>query len=101
MPRSSEFVAPKVPLRSASADSVAVIERDSGEMLGWSSRARLHHVHPGAIYLHLGRSYEVEQLDVQGRRAVVSRFDGDCTRGRRRRPRSTSSGARAALDRGS
>ncbi len=29
-------------------------------------------IHPGAVYLHLGRSYEVEQLDIDGRRAVVS-----------------------------
>jgi DEAD/DEAH box helicase domain-containing protein len=78
MPRSSEFVAAKVPLRSASADSVAVIERDSGEMLGLVEAERAFTtIHPGAIYLHLGRSYEVEQLDVRGRRAVVSRFDGD------------------------
>jgi DEAD/DEAH box helicase domain-containing protein len=78
MPRSSEFVAAKMPLRSASADSVAVIERDSGEMLGLVEAERAFTtIHPGAIYLHLGRSYEVEQLDVQGRRAVVSRFDGD------------------------
>jgi DEAD/DEAH box helicase domain-containing protein len=78
LPRSSEFVASKVPLRSASADSVAVIERDSGEMLGLVEAERAFTtVHPGAIYLHLGRSYEVEQLDVEGRRAIVSRFDGD------------------------
>ncbi len=78
MPRSSEFVASKVPLRSASADSVAVIERDSGEMLGLVEAERAFTtIHPGAIYLHLGRSYEVEQLDVAGRRAVVSRFDSD------------------------
>jgi DEAD/DEAH box helicase domain-containing protein len=78
LPRSSEFVAGKIPLRSASADSVAVIERDSGEMLGLVEAERAFTtIHPGAIYLHLGRSYEVEQLDVQGRRAVVSRFDGD------------------------
>jgi len=78
MPRSSEFVASKIALRSASADSVAVIERDSGEMLGLVEAERAFTtVHPGAIYLHLGRSYEVEQLDVAGRRAVVSRFDGD------------------------
>jgi DEAD/DEAH box helicase domain-containing protein len=78
MPRSSEFVAAKVPLRSASTDSVAVIERDSGEMLGLVEAERAFTtIHPGAIYLHLGRSYEVEQLDVKGRRAVVSRFDGD------------------------
>jgi DEAD/DEAH box helicase domain-containing protein len=78
LPRRSEFVASKIALRSASADSVAVIERDSGEMLGLVEAERAFTtIHPGAIYLHLGRSYEVEQLDVRGRRAVVSRFDGD------------------------
>ena len=34
-------------------------------------------VHPGAIYLHLGRSYEVAELDIESRRAIVSPFDGD------------------------
>ncbi len=78
LPRGSEFVAAKIPLRSASADSVAVIERDSGEMLGLvESERAFTTVHPGAVYLHLGRSYEVEQLDIEGRRAIVSRFDGD------------------------
>jgi DEAD/DEAH box helicase domain-containing protein len=78
LPRGSEFVAAKIPLRSASADSVAVIERDSGEMLGLVEAERAFTtIHPGAIYLHLGRSYEVERLDVEGRRAIVARFDGD------------------------
>jgi DEAD/DEAH box helicase domain-containing protein len=78
LPVRSEFVAGKIPLRSASADSVAVIERDSGEMLGLVEAERAFTtIHPGAIYLHLGRSYEVERLDVAERRAVVSRFDGD------------------------
>jgi DEAD/DEAH box helicase domain-containing protein len=78
LPGGSEFVAARIPLRSASPDSVAVIERDSGEMLGLVETERAFTtVHPGAIYLHLGRSYEVEQLDVEGRRAIVSRFDGD------------------------
>ena len=78
LPRSSEFVASRIPLRSASADSVAVIERDAGEMLGLVEAERAFTtVHPGAIYLHLGRSYEVERLDVEERRAIVSRFDGD------------------------
>jgi DEAD/DEAH box helicase domain-containing protein len=77
-PRRSEFVANRIPLRSASADSVAVVERESGEMLGLVEAERAFTTaHPGAIYLHLGRSYEVEQLDVEGRRAVVSAFDGD------------------------
>ena len=34
-------------------------------------------VHPGAIYLHLGRSYEVAELDIGSRRAMVKPFDGD------------------------
>jgi DEAD/DEAH box helicase domain-containing protein len=34
-------------------------------------------VHPGAVYLHLGRSYEVRELDLEARRAVVDEFDGD------------------------
>ncbi|HEY0317492.1 MAG TPA: DEAD/DEAH box helicase [Solirubrobacterales bacterium] len=78
LPRRSEFVASRIPLRSASADSVAVIERESGEMLGLVEAERAFTtIHPGAIYLHLGRSYEVERLDISERRAVVSAFDGD------------------------
>ncbi|HEX6781921.1 MAG TPA: DEAD/DEAH box helicase [Solirubrobacterales bacterium] len=78
MPRRSEFVANRIPLRSASADSVAVIERDSGEMLGLVEAERAFTtIHPGAVYLHLGRSYEVDRLEIEERRAVVSAFDGD------------------------
>jgi DEAD/DEAH box helicase domain-containing protein len=78
LPRRSEFVANRIALRSASADSVAVIERDSGEMLGMVEAERAFTtIHPGAVYLHLGRSYEVDRLDIGERRAVVSAFDGD------------------------
>jgi len=78
LPRRSEFVAGRIALRSASADSVAVIERDSGEMLGLVEAERAFTtIHPGAVYLHLGRSYEVERLDIEERRAIVSAFDGD------------------------
>ncbi len=78
LPRRSEFVASRIALRSASADSVAVVERESGEMLGLVEAERAFStIHPGAIYLHLGRSYEVERLDVEERRAIVSAFDGD------------------------
>ena len=78
LPRRSEFVASRISLRSASPDSVAVIERGSGEMLGLVEAERAFTtIHPGAVYLHLGRSYAVEQLDLDGRRAIVSGFDGD------------------------
>jgi DEAD/DEAH box helicase domain-containing protein len=77
-PRRPEFVANRIALRSASADSVAVIERDAGEMLGLVEAERAFTtVHPGAVYLHLGRSYEVDRLDIEERRAIVSSFDGD------------------------
>jgi DEAD/DEAH box helicase domain-containing protein len=78
LPRRAEFVASRIALRSASADSVAVIERESGEMLGMVEAERAFTtIHPGAIYLHLGRSYEVERLDIEERRAIISGFDGD------------------------
>ncbi len=78
LPQRPEFVANKIALRSASADSVAVIERESGEMLGLVEAERAFTtIHPGAVYLHLGRSYEVDRLDVEERRAIVSGFDGD------------------------
>jgi DEAD/DEAH box helicase domain-containing protein len=78
LPQRSDFVAGKIALRSASAHSVAVIEEGSGEMLGLVEAERAFTtIHPGAVYLHLGRSYEVVQLDVNARRAVVRPFGGD------------------------
>ncbi|HSI79309.1 MAG TPA: DEAD/DEAH box helicase [Solirubrobacterales bacterium] len=78
LPRGPGFPAGEIPLRSASADSVAVVERESGELLGVVEAERAFDtVHPGAVYLHLGRSYVVRELDVDSRRAVVDSFDGD------------------------
>ena len=78
LPRGDGFPAAKIPLRSASPDSVAVIEGEAGEVIGSIETARARSAaHPGAIYLHFGRSYEVEQLDVEGRRALVRPFVGD------------------------
>jgi DEAD/DEAH box helicase domain-containing protein len=78
LPRGPRFPAGDISLRSASPDSVAIVERSSGELLGAVEAERAFTtVHPGAVYLHLGRSYEVRELDIEGRRAVVDRFDGD------------------------
>jgi DEAD/DEAH box helicase domain-containing protein len=78
LPRGPGFPAGEISLRSASPDSVAVVERASGELLGSVEAERAFTtVHPGAVYLHLGRSYEVRELDIERRRAVVDRFDGD------------------------
>jgi DEAD/DEAH box helicase domain-containing protein len=73
-----DYPAARVSLRSASPDSVAVIDVSSGELLGTVESARAANtVHDGAVYLHLGRSYEVEALDLDARRALVSPFDGN------------------------
>ena len=78
LPRGEGFPAAAIALRSASPDSVAIVEAEAGEMIGSVETARSHSsVHEGAIYLHLGRSYEVEELDSQNRRALVRPFNGD------------------------
>jgi len=76
--RSGDFVAGRISLRSASADSVAIVDSSSGEMLGHVEAQRAFStIHPGAIYLHLGSSYEVAELDLRSRRAMVKPFEGD------------------------
>ena len=78
LPREPGFPAGEISLRSASLDSVAVIDRGSGELLGQVEAERAFTtIHPGSIYLHLGRTYEVAELDVHSRRAIVEEFAGD------------------------
>jgi DEAD/DEAH box helicase domain-containing protein len=72
-----DYPAARVSLRSASPDSFAVVDVENGELLGTVEAARAFTtVHDGAVYLHLGRSYEVASLDVEGRRALVKPFAG-------------------------
>ena len=78
LPRGEGFPAAQIPLRSSSPDSVAIVEADAGEIIGSVETARARAAaHPGAIYLHMGRGYEVEELDVEDRRAIVRPFVGD------------------------
>jgi DEAD/DEAH box helicase domain-containing protein len=77
-PRTDEFPAGRISLRSAGVDSVAVVEAERGELIGSVEIARAHAtVHPGAVYLHMGQAYEVEELDLRSRRALVRPFAGD------------------------
>ncbi len=72
------YPAAEVSLRSASPESFAIVDVSSGELLGSTDAVRAHStVHEGAVYLHLGRSYEVHELDLERRRALVGPFDGD------------------------
>jgi DEAD/DEAH box helicase domain-containing protein len=78
LPRGPGYPAAQIALRSASPDSVAIVESVGGEVIGTVEAARAHSaVHHGAVYLHMGAAYEVEDLDLAGRRALVRPFDGD------------------------
>jgi DEAD/DEAH box helicase domain-containing protein len=76
--RPGSYPAGEVSLRSASAESFAIVDVSSGELLGSTEAARAHStVHEGAIYMHMGRSYEVRELDLERRRALVAPFAED------------------------
>jgi DEAD/DEAH box helicase domain-containing protein len=64
--------AARVALRSADADAFTVVDSSTGTVLGLVERARAYStVHEGAIYLHLGESYLVQELDLVSLHAVV------------------------------
>jgi DEAD/DEAH box helicase domain-containing protein len=76
--RADDYPAARVALRSASADSFILIDSSSGEVIGSVEAARAYAtVHTGAVYLHMGRSYLVLELDLAARRAMLAPFAGD------------------------
>jgi DEAD/DEAH box helicase domain-containing protein len=76
--RHGSYPAGDVSLRSASPEQFAIVDVSSGELLGSTEGARAYStVHDGAVYLHLGRPYEVRELDIERRRALVAPFSGD------------------------
>src|SRR5581483_5026943 len=73
-----DYPSARVSLRSADADAFAIVDASSGSMLGVAERSRAYTtVHPGAIYLHLGESYLVRELDERAMRAVVEPISAD------------------------
>ena len=68
-----DYPAARVSLRSGDVDSFSVVERESGSLLGLVERDRAFStVHQGAVYLHLGEQYLVDELDLVARVALVS-----------------------------
>jgi DEAD/DEAH box helicase domain-containing protein len=75
--RADDYPAARVALRSATADSFALIDVSSGELIGTIESARAYAtVHTGAVYMHLGRNYHVLELDLGARRALLEPFTG-------------------------
>ena len=62
-----------ISLRSADSESVLVADRE-GEVIGSvEARRAPMDLHPGATYLHRGRAYEVEDLNLAAHTALVRR----------------------------
>ncbi|MCW3063554.1 MAG: hypothetical protein JWN32_726 [Solirubrobacterales bacterium] len=73
-----DFPAARVSLRSASPDTFTLVDVASGELMGTIEASRaFSSCHDGAVYLHMGRAYEVQQLDLHGRRVGLAPFDDD------------------------
>jgi DEAD/DEAH box helicase domain-containing protein len=73
-----DYPAGRVSLRSTGPDAISVVQAADGTVLGIVERERAYStLHEGAVYLHLGVSYRVLELDLEGRAAVVEPFDGD------------------------
>ncbi|HEY0804673.1 MAG TPA: Zn-binding domain-containing protein, partial [Pseudonocardiaceae bacterium] len=71
---------PGVDIRGSGGTQVAVVEADSGRMLGTvDPGAACWQVHPGAVYLHQGVSFVVDELDLDSGLALVHAEDPDWT----------------------
>nr|WP_242687684.1 MULTISPECIES: DEAD/DEAH box helicase [unclassified Actinopolyspora] len=65
-----------VELRGSGGNQVAVVEGDSGRLLGTVDPESAHGtVHPGAVYLHQGESFVVDELDTESGIALVHEQD--------------------------
>jgi DEAD/DEAH box helicase domain-containing protein len=73
-----DYPAAAVGLRATSAESFAIVDAATGDVLGTVEKERAYStVHEGAVYLHLGESYRVLELELEARAALVERFQAD------------------------
>ena len=67
-----DYPAARISLRSGDAEAFSIVDATTGSLLGLAERERAYStVHEGAVYLHLGEQYLVEELDHVGRVALV------------------------------
>ena len=67
---------PAVDIRGSSGGQIAILETETGRLLGSSDVGRAPAtVHPGAVYLHQGESYMVDSLDFEDGVAFVHAED--------------------------
>lgn len=67
---------PDVDIRGSGGMQVAVVEADTGRMLGTvDPGSACSTVHPGALYLHRGEPFVVDELDLEGAVALAHSED--------------------------
>jgi DEAD/DEAH box helicase domain-containing protein len=73
-----EHPAARISLRSAEPDAFSIVDGSTGAVLGVVERSRAYStVHEGAVYLHLGESFLVRELNLNTMYAVVEPFSGN------------------------
>lgn len=76
----AQFPAGRFGIRNVSGEPVIITVQEGGSerALGEVDAVRAPlFVHPGAVYLHEGRSYLVNRLDLEARKAIVQPFESD------------------------
>ncbi|MDP8958667.1 MAG: DUF1998 domain-containing protein [Actinomycetota bacterium] len=64
--------APEIDIRSSGGPIYSIIDQEAGELLGTVEEMRaFSQTHPGAVYLHQGYTYLVEELDLVRHRVGV------------------------------
>jgi DEAD/DEAH box helicase domain-containing protein len=68
----------RVDIRSASGETFSIVDGETGTLLGTADGSHAFWtVHPGAIYLHQGEQFEVTDLDLAQRIALVRASTAD------------------------
>jgi DEAD/DEAH box helicase domain-containing protein len=69
---------PDADLRGTGGEPISIVAAETGRLLGTVDAGSAHgSVHTGAIHLHMGETYLVENLDLEGLVALVRRADPD------------------------
>jgi DEAD/DEAH box helicase domain-containing protein len=67
-----------ISLRSSEPDAFSIVDGSTGAVLGVVERSRAYStVHEGAVYLHMGESFLVRELNLNTMYAVVEPFSGN------------------------
>ncbi len=73
LPPTISYPAQAINIRSTSGENFAVIDTSSGSLLETvEAGVAFFQIHPGAIYLHQGESYLINELDLAGHTAYAS-----------------------------